>query len=129
VIDADDWLAAWNSGETERIVALCTPDVEVVAVTLGVDARRYEGHDGVRRWIDEVRKRFHARTRMERITPLDADAVLLEGTLLIDDQMSSESGEQQFAILTRLRDDRAYWLSTAITADAAREAWQRGVGE
>jgi ketosteroid isomerase-like protein len=129
VIDPDDWLAAWNSPDFDLMVARCADDVEVLAVTLGVDARTYSGREGVRKWMEEVRERFHARVRPERVTPLDDNAFILDGTLMVDDEISGRPEPQGFAILHRLRDGKIYWLSTAITADEAREAWQRGVGE
>ena len=51
MIDHDHWLAAWNSADDERILAYCTEDVEVVAVTLSPRARSYQGHDGIRTWL------------------------------------------------------------------------------
>jgi ketosteroid isomerase-like protein len=127
VIDTDEWLAAWNSGEDDRIVDLTAPDIEVNAATLGVEARHYEGHDGVRDWLKEVRHRFHAQTRATEVQAIDDEAALVSGVLHIEDVKSGQLVDQAFAILAHLRDDKAVWLATFITPEAAREAYKLGV--
>jgi ketosteroid isomerase-like protein len=127
MIDTDEWLAAWNTRDPDRIAALCQPEVEVTAVTLSAEPRRYSGLDGVRQWVNEVRERFQAETRFESIQPIDEGAAIMSGTLFIDSDTSGDVAEQPFAILVHLRDDRATWIGTFITPQAAREAYDLGV--
>lgn len=127
MIDTDEWLAVWNTRDAERIAALCHPEVEVTAVTLSAEPRRYVGRDGVKKWVGEVRERFQALTRVEEIKPIDEGAVILSGTLLVDSDTSGSPSEQPFAILAHLREDKATWIGTFITAEAAREAYDLGV--
>ena len=128
MIDTEEWLAAWNSRDDDRIRELCTPDVEVHAVALSVDARLYHGHEGVCRWLAEVRQRFQARTKVETVTPIDdGAAVILGGRVHMTDETSGTPVETPFAILAHLRDDRASWIGTFLTADEARDAYSRGV--
>lgn len=127
MIDKDEWLAAWNGGDDERIVALCQPEVEVTAVTLSAEPRRYVGCDGVRQWMADVRGRFQAKTRVEQVEQVDEGAAIMSGTLLVDSDTSGSVAEQPFAVLVHLRDDKASWIGTFITADAAREAYELGV--
>lgn len=127
MIDPDAWLAAWNSRDDEQIVALCQPDIEVHAVTLSAEGRLYSRHEGIRNWLREVRGRFHADTRVEKAELIDDRALLMSGTLLVSAEARGGAAEQPFALLLHLRDDRASWIGTFITPEAAREAYNLGV--
>jgi ketosteroid isomerase-like protein len=127
VIDAGLWLAAWNSPSAEPIVAICDPDIEVHAVTLGIEGRHYRGHEGVRQWMRDIRDRFHAVSHAESVTELAPDAVVVAGTLSMSDQGTGEPLDQRFAMLVHLRGDKAAWVGTFFSAADARAAWESGV--
>ena len=127
MIDTDEWLAIWNTRDAERIAALCHPEVEVTAVTLSAEPRRYIGRDGVKKWVGEVSDRFQALTRVESIEMIGDAAVIMAGTLLVDSDTSGAPSEQPFALLAHLRNDKATWIGTFITPEAAREAYDLGV--
>ena len=44
---------AVNCGDPEAAVAVCDPDVEFLSV-LAVSGRAYRGHDGIRRYFEDV---------------------------------------------------------------------------
>ena len=125
-VDQQAWLDTWNSRDDDAIAALCTEDVVVNAVVLGIEPRRYEGRQGVRAWLLDVRNRFHADSRAERITPLDEGAMIVEGKLVVGED-PSQPREQSFALLVRLRGDEAQWIGTFMTADEARDGYARGI--
>ena len=125
-VDEQNWLDTWNSRDDDAIAGLCTEDVVINAVVLGIDPRRYAGHDGVREWLLDVRHRFHADSRAERITALDDNAMIVEGTLVVADSFDRPR-EQSFALLVRLRGELAEWIGTFVTADEARDAFARGI--
>lgn len=125
-VDEQRWLDTWNSRDDDAIAALCTEDVVVNAVILGIEPRRYEGHDGVRAWLLDVRHRFHADSRADRVIALEEGAMIVEGTLVIGDDPNQQR-EQSFALLVRLRGELAEWIGTFMTADEARDAFARGV--
>jgi ketosteroid isomerase-like protein len=127
VIDHEHWLAAWNSADDERILAYCTEDVEVVAVTLSARARQYQGHDGIRAWLHDVRERFRARSFADSLERLDDDSLVMSGVLYLRSETGSELIEQSFAMLFKLRDEKAAWIATFVNADEARDAWKRGI--
>ncbi|MFL5895467.1 MAG: nuclear transport factor 2 family protein [Thermoleophilaceae bacterium] len=127
MIDSEHWLAAWNSADDEQITALCTPDVEVHAVTLSARGRLYRGHDGIREWLNDVRQKFRARSQADALTRLDDDTLVMEGTLYLRSELGAELVEQSFAMLFRLRDERAAWIGTFANATEARDAWKRGI--
>lgn len=59
---------AVTSGDSEAAVALCHPEIEFYSV-LGISGRAYLGHDGVRRYFDDVASAWREwRVEVERIT-------------------------------------------------------------
>jgi hypothetical protein len=126
VIDEDAWVAAWNGPEAGPIIAIADPEIEVNAVTLGIEGRHYVGHDGLRQWIRDIRDRFHARSRAESVEPLAEDVVMLRGRLFMRSEFGGEQ-EQAFAMVVHLKDDRARWIGTFFSAADAKAAFDRGV--
>jgi hypothetical protein len=126
VIDEDAWVAAWNGPEAGPIIEIADPEIEVNAVTLGIEGRHYVGHDGLRQWISDIRDRFHARSRAESVEPLAEDVVMLRGRLFMRGEFGGEQ-EQAFAMVVHLKDDRARWIGTFFSAADAKAAFDRGV--
>jgi hypothetical protein len=127
LIDEQEWLDAWNSQRAEPILAIADPEIQVHAVTLGIEGRHYEGHDGVRQWMRDIRDRFGARTRAESVERLGDDAVMVCGTLFIADEFGGEDEEQRYAMVVHLREDKARWIGTFFSARDARAAYAAGV--
>ena len=125
-VDEQEWLEAWNSGRATPIVAIADPEVEVHAVTLGIEGRHYTGHDGLRQWMRDIRNRFGARSRADRIEAVGDDAVLVVGTVFTDDGYGGEE-EQRFAMLVHLNGDKARWIGTFFSAADAKAAYESGV--
>jgi hypothetical protein len=125
-IDEHEWLEAWNSPTATPIIALADPEVEVHAVTLGIEGRHYTGHDGLRQWMRDLRERFNARSRADAIEPVGDDAVLLRGTIFVDDGYGGEE-EQRFVMLVHLKGDKARWIGTFFSGADARAAYASGV--
>jgi hypothetical protein len=126
VIDEQAWLNALNSGRAGPLVGIADPEIEVFAAALGTEGRVYMGHDGLRRWMREVRERFHARSRSDSITWLGDDALMIQGLLFMSDEIGDDR-EQPFAMVVHLRRDKASWIGTFFSADEARSAYERGV--
>jgi hypothetical protein len=126
VIDQDEWLAAWNSQEAGQIIEIADPEIDVNAVTLGIEGRHYVGYDGVRQWMRDIRDRFHARSRVESVEPLAEGVLMLSGRLFMRSDFGGEE-EQAFAMVVHLKDDRARWIGTFFSASDAKAAFDRGV--
>ena len=126
-IDAQAWLDAWNSQSAKPIIALADPEIEVIAVTLGIEGRRYEGHEGLRQWMRDIRDRFGARTRAEALEMLGDDAVMMRGTLFIRDEFGGDDQEQRYAMVCHLRDGKAIWIGTFFAANDAKAAYDSGL--
>jgi hypothetical protein len=125
-VDEQEWLEAWNSGRATPIIAIADPDVEVHAVTLGIEGRHYTGHDGLRQWMRDIRNRFGARSRADRIEAVGDDAVLVLGRVFIDDGYGGEE-DQRFVMLVHLNGDKARWIGTFFSAADAKAAYESGV--
>jgi hypothetical protein len=127
VIDADTWLAAWNSDVADPIIEIADPAIEVHAVTLGIDGRHYVGHEGLRQWMRDVRERFHSRSRVESLEPLADDTVMIRGRLFMRNEFGDGEDEQPFAMVVHLENDKARWIGTFFSPADAKAAWQSGV--
>jgi hypothetical protein len=125
-VDEQEWLDAWNSARASPIIAIADPDVEVHAVTLGIEGRHYTGHDGLRQWMRDIRDRFGARSRAEWIEPLGDDAIIVGGTIFLDDGYGGEE-EQRFVMLVHLKGGKARWIGTFFSAADAKAAYESGV--
>lgn len=125
-IDEQVWLDAWNSGRATPIIEISDPEVEVHAVTLGIEGRHYKGHDGLRQWMRDIRERFSARSEMYSVDRLAHDVVMIPGTLFIADGYGGEE-EQRFALVVHLKDDKARWIGTFFSGTDARSAYESGV--
>ena len=126
MIDEQRWLDAWNSQSAGPIIDYCDPEVEVHAVTLGIEGRHYHGHEGLKQWMRDIRDRFDAYSTAEAIDPLGDDAVLLRGTLYIKDGFGGEE-QQRFAMVIHLEGDKARWIGTFFSPSDARSAYETGV--
>jgi len=125
-VDEQAWLDAWNSQSARPIIALADPEIEVHAVTLGIEGRHYRGHEGLRQWMRDIRDRFGARTRADSVDVLSPDVVMVSGTLFIDDGFGGEQ-QQRYAMVVHLSDAKARWIGTFFSPADARAAYDAGV--
>jgi hypothetical protein len=126
-IDEQQWIESWNSPTAQPIVELADREIEIHAVTLGIEGRHYTGHDGLRQWMRDLRERFNARSQAESVEPLAADAVLMRGKVFVDDGYGGEE-EQRFVMLVHLTaEGKARWIGTFFSGADARAAYESGV--
>ena len=128
MIPEEDWLAIWNGPDLDAVRALSADDLEVTAVTADIEPRYYAGPDAAVRWLVELRERLHADWVATKRSVLADDAVVTEGELRFHEPTTTGAEHQPFAILMRFRGDKLRWVGTFMTLQAAREAWQLGVG-
>lgn len=75
------WLVAFNSRSVADLLALAHPEI-VVRPLRWVQEREYRGHDGVRRWVDDLKASPYASTlTVTSIQLTDSGLVVAEGTL------------------------------------------------
>ena len=125
-IDQHAWLDAWNSQSAQPILAIADPEIEIHAVTLGIEGRHYVGHEGLREWMRDLRDRFSARSQADSIEQIADDALVVRGRIFIDDGFGGVE-EQRFSMLVHLKGDKARWIGTFFSAADAKAAYESGV--
>jgi hypothetical protein len=125
-VDEQVWLEAWNSQRAGPVIKISDPEVEVHAVTLGIEGRHYKGYDGLRAWMHEIGERFGAHSQADEIVPLADDAVMIRGRMFVPDGYGSEE-EQRFALVVHLHEGKARWIGTFFSAADAKKAFESGV--
>jgi ketosteroid isomerase-like protein len=128
VIDERAWLAAWDEPDFEAIRSFSADNLEVTAVTAAIEPRYYSGPDAAVRWLSELREHLRADWSATKLTCLGDDAIVVEGELRFHEPATTGAERQTFAVLMRLRGEKVRWIGTFVTLDAAREAWELGVG-
>lgn len=128
MIDEQAWLAAWDEPDLEAIRSFSADDLDVTAVTAAIEPRHYKGRDAAVDWLTELRQRLKAGWSATKLTRLADDALVIEGELQFVYASTTGVESQHYAVLMRLRDDKVRWIGTFVTFDAAREAWELGVG-
>jgi len=128
VIEEASWLAIWNGPDLEAIRAMSADDLEVTAVTAAIEPRHYTGPEAAVSWLVELRERLQADWAATKLTMLADDALVTEGELQFPEGTGTGGERGTFAILMRLRGDKIRWIGTFVTLEAAREAWELGIG-
>lgn len=123
-----EWLAMWNEPDLEAIRSVSADDLEVTAVTAAIEPRHYVGKDGAVQWLVELEQRLGGDWSAKRVTWLDEQSSVTEGELRFREPTTTGAESQPFAILMRLRGAKIRWIGTFINIEAAREAWERGIG-
>jgi hypothetical protein len=125
-VDEQVWLDAWNSQRAGPVIAIADPEIEVHAVTLGIEGRHYKGYDGLRQWMRDIGERFGAHSRADAVVRLSDDAVMVRGTLFVPDGYGGEQ-EQRFVMVVHLAGGKARWIGTFFSAADAKAAYESGV--
>lgn len=97
--------AALEARDLEAFLALVDPDVEFTSLIAEVEQERFVGHDGVRRWWDQV---------VESLGGLQFELVSVtetgDDTAVIHNRIVGPAGvQQQMWQAVRVRDGRAVW--------------------
>lgn len=80
---AREFVDAFNRRDADGFLALMDPEVEFHPTALVGKRRRYDGHDGVRRWFGEVEtSQMRHQVRVREVRPSGDGFVLLSEVLL-----------------------------------------------
>jgi ketosteroid isomerase-like protein len=118
-----DLWAGFNSGGVERIVELTHEDVEWHTY-LGADAV-YRGHDGIRRYYEEVAGSASTATATEYSVREVGDAVLVSGSLHLVDRSGAVSLRQVHWVYW-VRDGKVERAASFARREQAVAAAERG---
>ena len=109
---------AINADDVEAFIALAHPDCEFNSLIAEMEAERYVGHEGIRRWWEHV---------VHSLGGLHFEIVELEEideeTLLLRNRVTGPTGvEQHTWQAVRLRDGLGVWWGLYRTEAEARAA-------
>ena len=75
-------LRGGNRGDVEGIAAALDPDVELVPLRGVLDGSTYRGHDGMRRWLEDMREDWtEFELGLDDVTQLGPGRVLVQATM------------------------------------------------
>ena len=98
---------AFNSGDPEALVAACDPGIELRSSFAAIGGATFEGHDGLRRWLQDLHDEWGDQLRSETEALFDCGEDLLVYTILYG--RGHESGVEvglPAALIVRSRDGR-----------------------
>jgi ketosteroid isomerase-like protein len=92
-------VAALNRGDVDALAATLDPDVELVPLKAVLDGSVYRGHEGLKRWLEDMGEDWTAyELRLDEARDLGGGTILVEATMLL-------RGQSGVAF-----DSRAAWL-------------------
>ena len=95
------YVDAFNRRDIEGLVALSHPAIEFRPTMLVGARRRYDGHEGLRRWFEEMGgSEIELQIHVREVRALGDDDFLVLSEILLDDKLVSPA-----AMLARLADD------------------------
>jgi ketosteroid isomerase-like protein len=97
---------AINAADPDAAVALCDPEIEFLSV-LAVSGRAYFGHDGVRRYFDDVASAWEEwRVEVHRIASAPDGRVVIAMTMHFRGKESGAAFSDQTAHVWTIRDGK-----------------------
>lgn len=104
---------AFNRRDAEGLVALSDPVIAFHPTSLVGKRQRYDGHEGLRRWVAELEKSgIKHQVRVREVCPRE-DGFLLLSEVLLDGTLITPS-----AMVARLNDQHAIVEARAFLTDA-----------
>lgn len=97
---AHRFIDAFNRRDSDALVALCHPQLEFLPTILVGQRAVYHGHDGLRRWVEDLRaSRAAHEVRVRKVRTLAPDRFAVLTEVLIDGELLSPS-----AMIAKLED-------------------------
>lgn len=91
---------AFNRRDVEGLIALADPDIEFHPTSIVGSHRVYHGHDGLRRWVEDLDlSEVQHQVRVHEVRALEDDRFVVLSEVLLDGDLVSPS-----AMLARLGD-------------------------
>jgi ketosteroid isomerase-like protein len=96
------WVEAMHRRDVDALLALADPDIVVYPIRLLGDPGRYTGHDGLRRWIEDIVALQHGLTEVVS----DVRPALGTDVVVLGDLVRNGKRLSPFSIVMSLRDGR-----------------------
>jgi ketosteroid isomerase-like protein len=100
-------VAALNRGDVEALAAALDPDVELVPLRAVLDGSVYRGHEGLRRWLDDMSEDWVGfQLGLEEVRELGGGRVLVQASMRMRGRSSGVAVDAPAAWLCDMRAGR-----------------------
>jgi ketosteroid isomerase-like protein len=97
-------VAALNRGDVDALVATLAPDVELVPLRAVLDGSIYRGHEGLRRWLDDMSEDWSEfELALQGVSELRPGCVLVRAKIRLRGRSSGVSVDSPGAWLCDMR--------------------------
>jgi ketosteroid isomerase-like protein len=116
-------IEAWNRGDTDSLIELADPDIEMTpVVNASVAGRPYRGHDGVRRFVRDYREAFEDFELHSGEVHRFGEFIVWTGMVRAKGRDSGVELDQPFATVSELRGEKTVRFRSYLDPDAAMRA-------
>ena len=111
------WARAVNERDRDTLVALSQPDIDSYPLQIATVSGHYQGHDGLRRWIDDmVASDIGHQVEFRGIRTLADGRVALFGVLLVEGKEISP-----YSLIATLRDGKVAGMRSYLSDEETME--------
>jgi ketosteroid isomerase-like protein len=97
-------VAALNRGDVDALAATLAPDVELVPLRAVLDGSIYHGHEGLRRWLDDMSEDWSEfQLTLHGVRELRPGCVLVDATIRLRGRSSGVAVDSPGAWLCDMR--------------------------
>ena len=115
-------ISALNRGDVDGIAAMLDPDVELIPLRAVLDGTVYRGHDGMRRWLEDMSEDWtQFELGLEEVRELGSGRVLVQATMRLQGK-SGVALDSAAAWLCDMRDGRVKRIRFYQDSNAALAA-------
>jgi ketosteroid isomerase-like protein len=113
-------IEAYNARDTKTVIALCDPQIEVHSVFAAPGGADYHGHDGVRKWLQDLEETWGDEFRVQPEAFFDlGENALMFSVLHGRGQQTGVDVSMQNAQVVRLRDGLIVYVKVYIHREDA----------
>jgi ketosteroid isomerase-like protein len=111
------WATAVNERDAEKLIAFSHPEIDVYPLQIATVSGHYSGHDGMRRWLDDMEgTEIGHQVRFVGIRTLDDGRVALFGVVLVEGKEISP-----YSLIATLRDDKVVGMRSFLSDEETME--------
>lgn len=116
-------VAALNRGDVEAVAATLATDVELVPLRAVLDGSIYRGHEGLRRWLEDMSEDWSEfEVGLEEVRQLGPGRMLVQATMRLRGRSSGVALDAPAAWLCEMRAGRVCRIQFFADSEAALAA-------
>ena len=120
---ARSFIEAFNAGDTEALIALGTPDIEIRPLRAVLEDVVYHGPAGIEQWRLDVRESWSELTlEPGEITDVSENRILLTGTFHARGRSTDAATQVAVTFVADVRDDLVASVRTFLDQEEAARA-------